>query len=59
MKEVFEGCGSMEGIEEIGHIESLMLGMVHNSGGEVVETEHVRHFTSQRGLHVHTPYLHM
>lgn len=52
MEKVFEGCGSVEGVEEICHIQCLVLWMIHHSGGQVVETEHVRHLTSQRRLHV-------
>lgn len=48
MKKGFEGCGSMEGVEEVCHMECLVLRMVHYSGGQMVETEHVRHLTSLR-----------
>ena len=36
----------MEVIKEVSHIKGLMQRVVHDGGGQVVETEHVRHLSS-------------
>lgn len=46
IEEIFERSDSAEAVEEVGHIQCLVDWVVHHSGREVIEAEHVSHLTT-------------